>query len=317
MIREIINTPKPRYGRFFLSTEAPGDEKTDTTEDDSSSVIKSNTKVITVKPNNRNRIDFTDGADVLPEDDEPVDDTADTATNTGDLDLSTPEMDGPEFQSPDGATDDEPVVTDNDYQADTTADATTPDATLDDGTVDPNATSQPDATGDANVTVTDPDNPDANNADTSDLDLDGDNVDFTSDATDDGTGDVDAEQPADDGTQQPKGPGLEYDSTRKYKLFQNYISLINAIDNYVAKLESYMSDNYDSNRVFRDSVTKLQEIRDLAMDYTTMKFEIATYVQSLLFYENLIVMIQLVFDFISKSYQAITKNDKNNINNKK
>ena len=101
---------------------------------------------------------------------------------------------------------------------------------------------------------------------------------------------------------------MEYDSTRKYKLFQNYISLINALDNYMAKLESKLIDVYEINKIYRNAIDKLQEVRDLAFNYITMKFEISSYVQSLLFYENLIVMVQLIFEYIEKGQNEIKKN---------
>lgn len=302
MIREIIKAPNNRYGRFFLSTEAPGDEQTD-----DSSTIKANTKVITVKPNNRNRIDFTSGADEIPEDNELTDDTNDENMNSDDIssDVNEPDLGSDDV---DFTSDDAPV--DNQPQEDTNL-AT--DTEILDNT-DGNNT---DATSTEPV-VQDGDNPDNTDVSPEDgPDLGADDVDFTSDDADDGSGtdgeitdDTSAsEQPAED--EQQKGPGLEYDSTRKYKLFQNYMSLLNALDNYTAKLESRLCDDYTTNKIFHKAIDQLQDIRDLAFDFVTMKFEISTYVQSLLFYENLIVMIQLVFEFIEKSFSML-KPEKNN-----
>lgn len=307
MIREIIKTPNYRYGRFFLSTEAPGDET------DDSSVIKANTKVITVKPNNRNRIDFTTGAEDFPEEEETPDETNSEEMNntTDELDLG----DNVDFTSDDDTTtiDDtgetEPEVVDNDSDVDIQTDDQSSEPVVQDG-------DNPDDTNNATVDDTTSDDPNA-------PDLGDEDVDFTSDVSDDGTTADDTnidEQPTDgDGTdgQQPKGPGLEYDSTRKYKLFQNYMTLINAIDNYIAKLESRMSDDHNINKIFHKAINQLQDIRDLAFDYVTMKFEISTYVQSLLFYENLIVMIQLVFEFIQKSYSILYSDEKSKNNNNK
>ena len=131
MIREIIKTPNYRYGRFFLSTEAPGDET------DDSSVIKANTKVITVKPNNRNRIDFTTGAEDFPEEEETPDETNSEEMNntTDELDLG----DNVDFTSDDDTTtiDDtgetEPEVVDNDSDVDIQTDDQSSEPVVQDG----------------------------------------------------------------------------------------------------------------------------------------------------------------------------------------
>ena len=107
-----------------------------------------------------------------------------------------------------------------------------------------------------------------------------------------------------------KGPGLEYDSTRKYNLFKEYMSLYNAIDNYISKLEDSISDDPITNQGIKLAVSKLREIKDLTYDYMMIKFEICTYVQSLLFYQNLVVSVQLVFKLIINSKKNSLKNNK-------
>ena len=109
-----------------------------------------------------------------------------------------------------------------------------------------------------------------------------------------------------------QGPGLEYNSTRKYVLFKNFVSLSNAIDNYINKLEMRMGNDTEETILYKNATDKLREINDLCYDYITMKFEISSYVQSLLFFQNLVVMIQMVFDLISQG-----NNKLKNINNKK
>lgn len=130
------------------------------------------------------------------------------------------------------------------------------------------------------------------------------NTDFTDDGTGEDNGDT-TQQDSDssnttDDQGDKKGPGLEYDSTRKYILFLNYQSLINAVNNYITKLENNLGDDTDSNKILKTSINKLKEIKDLCYDYITMKFETSTYIQSLLFYQNIIVMVQLVFDMLIK-----------------
>lgn len=313
MIKEIIIKPQKKYGNYFLSMEAPGDEEpeaTDTTgaedteieqPDEEVYTPKSNTKVIDVKPNNRKKLDFTDGADIPdeePEDDmseeTPMDDDIDTGVDTGeDMDF-TAGADGMD----DGA----------ETQGDVTADAqpateptvTDPNQPVDDG-VGNEDNAEIDTGEDMDFTA------DADGTEgEGDAGIDtGDDTDFTAGA--DGT-DVTADteaQPADTGTTEQKGPGLEYNSTRKYILFENFISLANAINNYISKFENSVNDNVENNKIIKNAINKLREIEDLCNSYMTMKFEASGYVQSLLFFQNLVVMVQLVFDYVGKSRKLL------------
>jgi hypothetical protein len=288
MIREIVIKPENRYGRFFLSTEAPGDDEPPK---------KSNTKVIEVRPNNRKRYDFSSNA-ADPEDIEasaeevPTEEPTETPqednaiTDTGEDFTANADETNPMDDTPADAT--APVVNDPENpgtgtEADVdTGDDFTADAGEDETTLDT------DDTGEGDI-------------DTGD--------DFTADAGTDAPtdgGDAGA-TPAADG--QKKGPGIEYDSTRKYSLFLNYESLINACNNYVSKLENNIGDNMNVNKVIKTGAEKLREVKELAYDYITMKFEASSYIQSLLFYQNLIIIVQGIFDMLKKSL-AMVKTDK-------
>lgn len=118
------------------------------------------------------------------------------------------------------------------------------------------------------------------------------------------------EMPPDQGGTSNNGPGLEYDSTRKYILFKNFLSLSNAIDNYISKLEASMGTDTTETLVLKNATDKLREINDLCYDYITMKFEISTYIQSLFFFQNLVVMVQKVFELLSKTKKKL-QNEKN------
>ena len=98
-----------------------------------------------------------------------------------------------------------------------------------------------------------------------------------------------------------KKPGLEYDTTRKYNLFREYMSLYNAIDNYISKLDTNIKDDLAVNQLVKTAVSKLREVKDLTYDYMMIKFETNTYIQSLLFYQNLVVSVQLIFKLLTKT----------------
>ena len=162
-------------------------------------------------------------------------------------------------------------------------------------------------------------NDEANDAGTAEVDT-GDTQDYTDGADD--TGDTTTDTTTDTNTTDSnatdannKGPGLEYDSTRKYVLFENYISLSNAINNYISKLENIIGEDIEYNKLIRTATNKLREIDELCESYMTMKFEASGYIQSLLFYQNLVVMIQLVLDSLSKVQKAYipSKNNKSKL----
>ena len=301
MIIEYKIKPQLKYGKYFLNMEA---------DDEEEAPKKRNTKVIDVKPNNRRRLDYTAGADE-PEDDTseetPVEDeTTDTTTDDEANDTGTTEVDTGDTQ---------------DYTADT-------DATVDDGTgandtetteVDTGDTQ--DYTADTGTDATVDDGTGGDNTDNGEVEVDtGDTQDYTDGADD--TGDTTTDTTTDTNTTDSnatdannKGPGLEYDSTRKYVLFENYISLSNAINNYISKLENIIGEDIEYNKLIRTATNKLREIDELCESYMTMKFEASGYIQSLLFYQNLVVMIQLVLDSLSKVQKAYipSKNNKSKL----
>ena len=53
--------------------------------------------------------------------------------------------------------------------------------------------------------------------------------------------------------------------------------------------------------------TKLVEVEELCFDYMTMKFEASTYIQSLIFYQNLIVEVQMIFNLLGKMQKNLKK----------
>lgn len=286
MIRE-VKVPS-KYGNYFLAREAPGDEETP----------KRNTKVIEIKAKNRLRNDFTDGAEEPSEEVEPMENNMDTNEETPVPDES-PDMSGEEtdFTSDDP----EPVA---DTGSDTPDTGTNIEDDVSNTTAEIDANNNIDFTSDVEM---DNDSTEGEGEETTDEpDLGTGEEDFTSDNPDDGSTGEDMDTSTDSGGEtEQKGPGLEYDSTRKYMLFINYSDLLNAIDNYIDKLENARNDDINFNVTIKTVMDKLREIRSLCYDYMTMKFEVSTYFQSLLFYQNIVVLIQLSFNLLDKAVKTL------------
>lgn len=277
---------KNLYGKYFLATEAPDDETV--TEDQAKP--KRNVKVISVKPSNRGK-DFTQvGNPPITADDTDVNDEVDL--DTTDYSTDTAEEETPTQPE-------EP----------TTSEETTPPVE--------EVPEQPTQEGDADqdTQVEQPDTGDDDNtdftSDTGDIPTEGDETgedgpdtggdeDFTAGSDDQSMDDTtqDNQDNANAATDKPAAPGVELDSTRKYNLYKEYMSLYNACDNYIGKLENILKDDTDENKIIRISVNNLREIKDILYDYMTIRFQLNTYVQSLLFYQKMVVAVQLVFNLL-------------------
>ena len=109
----------------------------------------------------------------------------------------------------------------------------------------------------------------------------------------------DSSEDGEDGNADKK-VGVDLSSTRKYNLYKEYMSLYNAIDNYISKLDGDIKDDLAMNQIIKVAVSKLREIKELTYDYMMIKYETNTYIQSLLFYQNLVISVQLVFKLLAK-----------------
>ena len=291
MIIEMNKSTTSSYGKYFLAFEAPRKNNPEVTvepEDDETDIVPETDDITPEEDDVTPEVD-----DVEPEMDDVTPETDDVEPESDDV---TPEPDDVEVEP---ATDDMDVVPEEDdvtpevddvepEMDDVTPETDDVEPESDDNFNNQNADTQPE-TSDDNADDVQPDT-DFNNQDD-----DGD----VQPATDDGS--------QSDNNQNSKGPGLEYDSTRKYNLFKEYMSLYNALDNYVSKLEDSISDNLPMNQVIKVAVNKLREIKDLTYDFMMIKFELSSYVQSLLFYQNLIVSVQLVFNLIKKAKEKDNK----------
>ena len=308
---EKICINKPKYGRYFLFSEAPGDDEDKEVE----------TRDVTPEEDDFDT-DFNDMNDedfeniTLDDDDDDMD-TDFNALGLDDIDdesLDNEPADDDIDTNFNDMNDDEPIdnidTTDSEENPQQINQNTEPTNNQEEPNTDQQTNNETEPTGDQTGDATGAENPD----EYADMDTDF-NDDGAEEPTDDQTGDTNMDDTA-GAEDKPKGPGVEYDSTRKYVLFQKYISLYNAISNYIGKLENITKDDAEFNQVLKVSTNKLREIKDLTFEYMTIKFKASTYVQSLLFYQQLIVSVQLVFRTISNMNKEVQKKDNKNLNEK-
>ena len=330
MVEKIIlrppkKQPKSYYGQYFLF-EAPGDPDDPNTPENEAEEPIPEPEVQEVNPDddtdfnpigddepdvtepdpyddtNFNEIDDTAPEPMEPAVDEPA--PADVPVEDQPTDVPAPEpapegdMTGGEEPAPaeeptptdDTGTEPAPVETPTDAPVDQPADdtggeVTPPTEDTGEAPAEPAPEGDPNAGGEAPAEGEDAPAEEPVEDDTNFNDMDGGGGDSTTSTT----------TSTDSGDNEKKGPGVEYDSTRKYVLFKEFMSLYNAINNYITKLESVINDDIETNRTISEAANRLREIRDLTYDYMTMKYEISTYTQSLLFYQTLIVSVQMVF----------------------
>lgn len=125
-----------------------------------------------------------------------------------------------------------------------------------------------------------------------------DDTDYTADIGDDDTpADDNAvdNNTADDGTETTEPtklkPGLEYDSTRRYKLFCRFKELLSTCDAFIERLQKMTTDNQDTSRVIDNGIKKISEVRKLTHDYMILRFVSDSYVQAMLYYDKLIIIL--------------------------
>lgn len=317
-----------KYGKYFLAAEADDDENASDEEVTNDNKPRRNMKVITVKQDKRKRTDFSSVGDDDNTDDNPV---VDTVNDDNNQDGDTP--------APDEAPDNAPA--DGAGDTDTNADAGNDGVSIMDNgenvTVPDNNGGQPqdpDAPIGAN---NDTDNTDyaatddgAGTADTTDAGDNADGTDTTADAgadagnedfTDTGdTGTGDDSAPAEDtgtddgaddqGNGEENKPGVDFDSTRKYNLFKEFMALYNACENYISKLENILKDDTIVNQIIMVCTNNLREVKSILYDYMTIKFPVNSYVQSLLFYQKMIASVQLVFAMLKQTSDIKEKESK-------
>ena len=275
-----ISPNKNIYGKYFLATEAPDDEETVVNDDQPKQ--RRNVKVISVKPSSRGK-DFTQvGNPPITADTTEVDDSIDIDETDYTADEAPVQEPTQEEQPTDQAqepqqTEVAPETTEPETQTDPNAEETNTEEPVD----------QPE-TGETDNTDFTNTEEDPNTAETGeDGPVTDDTQDFTNDTnTDDATANPDTTANNDANKFAP--PGVELDSTRKYNLYREYMSLYNACDNYISKLENILRNDYEENQIIRISVNNLREIKDILFDYMTIRFQINTYVQSLLFYQKMV-----------------------------
>ena len=270
------------YGKYFLATEADDDDGTE----EEATPKKRNVKVVSAGPDKR-RKDFTklpdDDTGDAPDEPETSDDDTDFSDTSDDNSEDTTTDDTPDEPETDG---DEQDFTDTD-DGDTGDDSEGGEELSNEPAVD-----NGDNGGGAEDDSGEDDGPELGEDDDTDFTDTGDDSESGEDGGEDNSGDSNSGNDKNE-------VSADLNSTRKYNLYKEYMSLYNSCSNYISKLENVIKDDAEQNQIIRVAVNNLRKIKDLIFDYMTIRFSINTYVQSLLFYQKMVVSIQLVFKMLT------------------
>lgn len=245
-------------------------------EADDDETPKRNQKVIKVRAPGGRRTDFTQGADLADDEaEEPVPEEP----ATDDTDFTDDPGDEENIDAGDPGTDetgtDEPVSDDTDFTDDDVSD----DMGNDSG--DPEG----DNSGDEPVT---------------------DDTDFSDDSAGDASGEEDSS--TDDGTDDSgDGEKPSDEQIRKYSLYKKFTRLNETLDTICDSLSSMMSDNSEINQKYKTVAQKLKELNQLLSEYMILKFASASYIQSMLFYQRSLAIVDINLNILKDLKKEITK----------
>lgn len=272
-------------------------------EADDDETPKRNQKVIKVRAPGGRRTDFTQGADLAddeaeePAPEEPTTDDTDFTDDSGGEDTGD--------AGNDDDTGDEPVSDDTDFTDDSgdgenidagdpagddaaTDEPVSDDTDFTDDTGDDSGDTEGDSSGDEPVT---------------------DDTDFSDDSSGDDSGEGDSS--TDDGTDDSgDGEKPSDEQIRKYSLYKKFTRLNETLDTICDSLSIMMSDNSEINQKYKTVAQKLKELNQLLSEYMILKFTSASYIQSMLFYQRSLAIVDINLNILKdlKKEVAKTKN---------
>ena len=267
----------------FIFQEADGDEN-----------VPKNRKIVTVKRKGGRRVDYTQGADLEPPEEETPEtsaeepeaetDTADNGSSMDDTDYTDAGNDAPE----DTGTDSEPAE----------GDASPDDMNIDEPTMDDTDYSDDSDSGDDGSEDMGSDGPTMDDTDYTD------NSDGGDDAADSSSDDSSSDDSGDSGSQASPD-----EQARKYSLYRKFMKLNNLLESNTEVLSNAMFDDSEVNQKIKSVTSKLKETNRLLSEYMVVRFQTASYIQSMLFYQRVLAIININFNILQDLKKQINKNN--------
>lgn len=118
--------------------------------------------------------------------------------------------------------------------------------------------------------------------------------------TDDGSGD--------DGTNNNNNSSANKDEQmRKYVLYRKFMQLDKLLEHYSDVLNNSMSDEININKKYKRIANNLKKLNELLSEYMIIKFQTASYIQSMLFYQRVITSIDINLNVLGDIKKELIK----------
>ena len=140
------------------------------------------------------------------------------------------------------------------------------------------------------------------------------------DDTDFGTDDADApeeggdETTTDDAGEDDNANGDENNNTntdeqiRKYVLYRKFLKLNKTLDSQCEILNTLVSDEIDVNQKYKKISNNLKELNKILSEYMIIKFQNASYIQSMLFYQRILTATDINLNALMDIKKHLNKN---------
>ena len=112
----------------------------------------------------------------------------------------------------------------------------------------------------------------------------------------------------DDGTNNNNNSSANKDEQmRKYVLYRKFMQLDKLLEHYSDVLNNSMSDEININKKYKRIANNLKKLNELLSEYMIIKFQTASYIQSMLFYQRVITSIDINLNVLGDIKKELIK----------
>lgn len=111
---------------------------------------------------------------------------------------------------------------------------------------------------------------------------------------------ADSENSNDENDNTEESPEEKEEVIHKQALFGKFQTLYEIIGNYCAKLDDLVGETDESNHKIKEINNQLKQLSDFLYDYMIIKFKDASYMESMLFYQRSIAVVNLSLDMLEE-----------------
>lgn len=94
------------------------------------------------------------------------------------------------------------------------------------------------------------------------------------------------------------GPGLDYNSTRQYRLFNEYQDLRETIQSMLSLMEKYSTNDINKGNIANKVSDKLRITKTMIEEYMLTRFQSSTYIQNMIFYNTIVAACKSVIEML-------------------